>query len=123
MPRWQRRHREGRFELSSVGSVCFIPHKARKNFLFFGKIRQGEQGARRVPIKAHPRDPVAVQLNLHVVILNSPLLPEKKTYKGTWEFTKLSEPKSQIQTVEKPYLDIDDPSLILFTVIRKNFFI
>ncbi|CAF0873115.1 unnamed protein product [Brachionus calyciflorus] len=51
----------------------------------------------------------------HVVVLNSPLVPEKKTYKGTYDFNKFIQPKSQSSNIELPYLDIDDPNLILFT--------
>ena len=53
----------------------------------------------------------------HVVVLNSPLIPEKKTYKGTWKFTDISESKLADGHHELPYVDIDDPCLILFTVI------
>ena len=52
----------------------------------------------------------------HLFVLNSPLLPEKKTYKGTWDFTKFSQPKSNGSKIELPYVDIDDPCTILFTV-------
>lgn len=54
----------------------------------------------------------------HVIVLNSPLVPEKKTYKGTWQFSEISEPKSSAQKYESPVVDIDDPCLILFTVIK-----
>lgn len=53
----------------------------------------------------------------HVVVLNSPLIPEKRTYKGTWKFTDISESKLGNGHHELPYVDIDDPCLILFTVI------
>jgi fatty-acyl-CoA synthase len=51
----------------------------------------------------------------HVVVLNSPLSPEKKTYPGTWQYSQLSEPKSQNSNLEFPYVDIEDPCTILFT--------
>jgi acyl-coenzyme A synthetase/AMP-(fatty) acid ligase len=49
----------------------------------------------------------------HIFVLNSPLVPEKKTYKGTWSFDTLVKPSNGV--VEYPYVDIDDPCLILFT--------
>ena len=52
----------------------------------------------------------------HLFVLNSPLVPEKKTYKGTWEFNKFIQPKSAGAKIEMPYVDIDDPCTILFTV-------
>jgi len=52
----------------------------------------------------------------HLFVLNSPLVPEKKTYKGTWEFNKFVQPKSAGTKIEMPYVDIDDPCTILFTV-------
>lgn len=52
----------------------------------------------------------------HVIVLNSPLSPEKKTYRGTWTFDEISEKKSTSQERQLPYLELDDPSLILFTV-------
>ena len=52
----------------------------------------------------------------HLFVLNSPLVPEKKSYKGTWEFTKFFQPKSDGRKIEMPYVDIDDPCTILFTV-------
>jgi acyl-CoA synthetase (AMP-forming)/AMP-acid ligase II len=52
----------------------------------------------------------------HIFVLNSPLIPEKKTYKGTWSFSELSEKKSSFKKYDLPYIDLDDPSLILFTV-------
>ena len=52
----------------------------------------------------------------HLFVLNSPLVPEKKTYKGTWEFSKFMQPKSNGNKSEMPYVDIDDPCTILFTV-------
>ena len=59
----------------------------------------------------------------HLFVLNSPLVPEKKTYKGTWDFTKFSQPKSSGSKIEWPYVDVDDPSTILFTVRFPHFFI
>lgn len=53
----------------------------------------------------------------HVMVLNSPLMPNKSTYKGTWDYSKLLESTLENQKRELPYLDIDDPCLILFTVI------
>ena len=53
----------------------------------------------------------------HLVVLNSPLVKEKKAYNGTWQFSDLSQPKSNATKYEIPYVDIDDPCLILFTVI------
>jgi fatty-acyl-CoA synthase len=49
----------------------------------------------------------------HIFVLNSPLVSEKKTYKGTWSFDLLVKPSSG--SVEYPYVDIDDACLILFT--------
>jgi acyl-CoA synthetase (AMP-forming)/AMP-acid ligase II len=51
----------------------------------------------------------------HIIILNSPLVLEKKTYKGTWQFSELAKPKSQSSSLQLPYVDIEDPCLILFT--------
>ena len=59
----------------------------------------------------------------HLFVLNSPLLPEKKTYKGTWDFTKFSQPNSSGSKIEWPYVDVDDPSTILFTVRFPHFFL
>jgi acyl-CoA synthetase (AMP-forming)/AMP-acid ligase II len=52
----------------------------------------------------------------HIFVLNSPLIPKKSTYKGTWEFSKMLETRLRNEKHELPYLDIDDPALILFTV-------
>ena len=57
----------------------------------------------------------------HLFVLNSPLVPEKKSYKGTWEFSKFVQPKSDGRKVELPYVDIDDPCTILFTVNNLSF--
>ena len=51
----------------------------------------------------------------HVFVLNSPLSPEKKDYKGTWKYDLLSEKASTSLRHELSYLELDDPSLILFT--------
>lgn len=51
----------------------------------------------------------------HVVVLNSPFSDEKKAYKGTWQFDQLSKPRSQHTNLELPYIDIEDPCVILFT--------
>ena len=56
----------------------------------------------------------------HVIVLNSPLVPEKKTYKGTWTFAEIN--KSRRSGYELPFIDLDDPFLILFTVSRGNNF-
>lgn len=52
----------------------------------------------------------------HVVVVNSPLMPEKKTYKGTWSFDYLAAKRSYANPVEYPHVEMDDPCLILFTV-------
>jgi acyl-coenzyme A synthetase/AMP-(fatty) acid ligase len=51
----------------------------------------------------------------HVVVLNSPLAAQNKTYKGTWQFSEFAKPKSQNQNIRLPSVDIEDPCLILFT--------
>lgn len=55
----------------------------------------------------------------HVFVLNSPLVPKKSVYNGTWDFSKILDSNIRNSKLEMPYLDIDDPCLILFTV---NFF-
>jgi acyl-coenzyme A synthetase/AMP-(fatty) acid ligase len=52
----------------------------------------------------------------HVFVLNSPFLPDKKVYKGTWKFSQISESKSNHLSHEIPCVDAEDPCLILFTV-------
>lgn len=52
----------------------------------------------------------------HVIVLNSPLEPEKQMYKGTWQFSDISEKKSSQQQKSLPYVDLDDPALMVFTV-------
>ena len=52
----------------------------------------------------------------HVFVLNSPLVPTKSTYKGTWDFSRLLEKSQRNEKHILPYVDIDDPCLILFTV-------
>ena len=52
----------------------------------------------------------------HVFIVQSPFNTEKKLYKGTWEFSRLSETNSTSTNNQLPYVELDDPSLILFTV-------
>jgi hypothetical protein len=54
-------------------------------------------------------------------VLNSPLVNEKKSYPGTWSFNELSEKKSTASTQKLPFVDMDDPTLILFTVIKFNY--
>lgn len=51
----------------------------------------------------------------HVFILQSPLNEEKQLYKGTWEFSKISETQSRAVDNEMPYVELDDPNLIMFT--------
>lgn len=51
----------------------------------------------------------------HVFILQSPFNAEKMLYKGTWEYSKISESQSNAVSHELPYLELDDPNLILFT--------
>ena len=51
----------------------------------------------------------------HIIVLNSPLVPEKKTYKGTWQYSEFSKPKSQSTCQDLPYVDTEDPCTILFT--------
>ena len=51
----------------------------------------------------------------HIFIINSPLNPTKQEYKGTWSFSRISEPKSRSVSHEIPYVEMDDPCLILFT--------
>ena len=51
----------------------------------------------------------------HVIVLNSPLSAEKKTYNGTWQYSEFSKANSQNSNQELPYVDIEDPCLILFT--------
>lgn len=52
----------------------------------------------------------------HVFVINSPLIKEKKEYKGTWKFSEISESKSNHLNHEIPHVDVEDPCLILFTV-------
>ena len=52
----------------------------------------------------------------HVFVVNSPLMPEKKAYKGTWSFDQLAAKKSYSNPIEFPIVEMDDPCLILFTV-------
>lgn len=52
----------------------------------------------------------------HVIVLNSPLSPEKLRYNGTWKYSDVVEKKSIALKRDLPYVDLDDPSLILFTV-------
>ena len=52
----------------------------------------------------------------HIFVLNSPLIPKKSEYKGTLDFKKLLDTRLRNEKHELPYLDIDDPALILFTV-------
>ncbi len=56
----------------------------------------------------------------HVIVLNSPFSPEKQVYKGTWQYSEISEKKSQGVKRDVPYVDLDDPALILFTVWLKS---
>lgn len=72
-----------------------------------------------------PGEMVAKKLPLlkHVFIIQSPLNTEKKLYKGTWEFSRLSEAKSTSTNHVVPYVELDDPSLILFTVSFSIFLI
>lgn len=58
----------------------------------------------------------------HVFVLNSPLVPTKSTYKGTWDFSRLLEKSQRNEKHILPYVDIDDPCLILFTVNTKRYF-
>lgn len=51
----------------------------------------------------------------HIFVLNSPFSQTKKEYRGTWPFSIVSEAKSTTIAHQKPYVDIDDPCLILFT--------
>lgn len=51
----------------------------------------------------------------HIIVLNSPLNP-KQTFKGTWSFEHFVKAKSNYTNFQMPYIDIDDPHLILFTV-------
>ena len=51
----------------------------------------------------------------HIFIINSPLVPTKQTYKGTWSFSKISESQSRNTKHEIPYVQMDDSCLILFT--------
>jgi acyl-coenzyme A synthetase/AMP-(fatty) acid ligase len=52
----------------------------------------------------------------HIIVLNSPFDPQKKTYSGTWNFDDFSKPKSHSLDQSKlPYVDIEDPCVILFT--------
>ena len=51
----------------------------------------------------------------HVFIINSPLNPTKQAYKGTWSFNKITDPQSVNIKHEIPYVEMDDPCLILFT--------
>lgn len=59
----------------------------------------------------------------HVFVLNSPLVPNKSVYKGTWDFAKLLQSNVRNQKLELPYVDIDDPCVILFTVIVVDYFL
>lgn len=52
----------------------------------------------------------------HVVVLNSPLMSDKKTYKGTWSFDQVAENRSSAKKRDYPQVEMDDPCLILFTV-------
>ena len=52
----------------------------------------------------------------HVIVLNSPLSPEKLSYNGTWKYSDVVEKKSIALKRDLPNVDLDDPSLILFTV-------
>lgn len=52
----------------------------------------------------------------HLFVINSPLLAEKKEYKGTWKFSIISESKSKSLLHEIPHVDVEDPCAILFTV-------
>lgn len=53
----------------------------------------------------------------HVIVLNSPLVQEKKSYKGTWRYENLAEAKiSQNTTAKIPHIENDDPFALLFTV-------
>ena len=51
----------------------------------------------------------------HIFIINSPLNPIKQEYKGTWSFNVISEAKSRSVKNEIPYVEMDDPCLIMFT--------
>ena len=51
----------------------------------------------------------------HIFIINSPLIPKKETYKGTWSFNVISEPKSTNVKHNIPYVEMDDSCLIMFT--------
>ena len=51
-----------------------------------------------------------------VIVLNSPLVPEKTTYKGTIPFELVLKPQSSGTKVQVPVVETDDPCLILFTV-------
>ena len=51
----------------------------------------------------------------HIFIINSPLIPKKETYKGTWSFNVISEPKSTHVKHNIPYVEMDDSCLIMFT--------
>lgn len=57
----------------------------------------------------------------HIIVLNSPLLGVKKSYKGTWSYDSLATPKSSGGKIELPHVEMDDPCMILFTV-KKNFY-
>jgi fatty-acyl-CoA synthase len=51
----------------------------------------------------------------HVFVINSPLSQEKRTYVGTWSYEQLSENRSSLKKKPLPHVEMDDPSLILFT--------
>ena len=51
----------------------------------------------------------------HIFIINSPLNPTIQEYKGTWSFNVISESKSRSVNHKIPYVEMDDPCLIMFT--------
>ena len=51
-----------------------------------------------------------------VIVLNSPLNKEKKTYKGTIPYQQVSEKPSSGTKISLPVVEAEDPCLILFTV-------
>jgi fatty-acyl-CoA synthase len=51
----------------------------------------------------------------HIFIINSPLNSTKQEYKGTWSFNMITESKSRNIKHEIPYVEMDDPCLIMFT--------
>ncbi len=61
-------------------------------------------------------DSKALPMLNHVILVNSPFETGAKTYKGTWNFSRIGEKKSSAGRIEVPYTELDDPNLILFTV-------